>query len=194
MGIQLHPPDDEPWLSWRGVCYLIAAMTDQAARHDQKAIDDQMEVNGRQIDKTETLIKQEDDALAAANDRLDKIEQLTKKMPETINDTKAIINQCNEDISALDKVSEGMGNMFPLLDDATAEAKAGFRIAYRENFAETILTITTQLPMDERVKEQIALLLDAFTALPKDCELYAKLQPQLEIARMRIGQQAIKST
>ena len=167
-------------------------MTEQAARHDQKAIDDQMEVNGRQIDKTETLIKQEDDALAAANDRPDKIEQLTKKMPETINDTKAIINQRNEDISALDKVSEGMGNMFPLLDDATAEAIAGFRIAYRENFVETILTITTQLPMDERVKEQIALLLDALTALPKDCELYAKLQPQLEIARMRIGHQAIK--
>ena len=142
MGVQLHPPDDEIWLSWRGVCYLISAMTEQAARHDQKAIDDQMEVNGRQIDKTETLIKQEDDALAAANDRLDKIEQLRKKMPETINDTKAIINQCNEDISALDKVSEGMGNMFPLSDDATAEAKAGFRIAYRENFAETILTIT----------------------------------------------------
>ena len=168
-------------------------MTEEAARHDQKAIDDQMEVNDRQIDKTETLIKQEDDALAAANGRLDKIEQLTKKMPETINDTKGIINQCNEDICALDKVPEGMGNMFLLLDDATAEAKAGFRIAYRENFAETILTITTQFPMDERVKEQIALLLDAFKALPKDCALYAKLQPQLEIARMRIGQQAIKS-
>ena len=183
MCIQLHPPDDESWWKkgrwrlavWREKGYLISAreVTEEAARHDQKAIDDQMEVNDRQIDKTETLIKQEDDALAAANGRLD-------KMPETINDTKAIINQCNEDIGALEKVPEGMGNMFPLLDDATAEAKAGFRIAYRENFAETILTITTQLPMDERVKEQFALLLDALTALPKDCALYAKLQPRLE--------------
>ena len=200
---KLHPPDDEPL--WKKIGWALAGLgeegqitsdredIEEAARKNQKAIDDQMEVNDRQINKTETLMRQEDNALSAANDRLGQIEELAKKMPETINDIKAIINQCDKDISALDKVSEEMGNMFPLLDDATAEAKAGFQIAYRENFVETILTITMQLPLDERVKEQIALLLDALKALPKDSKLYAKLQPQLEVARARIGQQAIKS-
>ena len=166
---------------------------EEAARLDQKALDEQWEINEKQIEKTNELIRQEDDSLARVNDRLQKIEKLAETVPKAITDTKAFIKQGDEDISVLDKVAGEMDSIFPLLNDATAEAKAGFRIAYREKFAETILTITTQVPTDEKVKEQIALLLDNFKALPRESKLYTKLQPQLEAARVRIGQQTIRT-
>ncbi|KAL9603543.1 MAG: hypothetical protein Q9219_001045 [cf. Caloplaca sp. 3 TL-2023] len=200
----LHPPDDEPL--WKKFGWSLAGMPEEgqamsdreqleeAARQDQKAIDEQTDVNSRQIDQTESLIKEQDGTLASTNRQLDKLDTLTKKISETIKDTMDNIKRYDHDIGALDKVSEEMENMFPLLDDATAEAKAGFKIAYRQMFAETILTIMTQLPMDENVKQQVEVLLDSFKAFQKDSKLYAKLQPQLEIVRMKISQQTIKPT
>ena len=75
---------------------------EQSARQDQKAIDDQRRITNSQIERTEDLIKREDQSLIAVKDPLDKIEKLTATIPKTIDNTKAFVKQCDEDISVLD--------------------------------------------------------------------------------------------
>ena len=160
-------------------------MLTESCRRDQEAIDDEMEVNDEQIENTERLIQEYNSSLETINDSQESITDLIPDVQDKIADGKAIVANDKRDITALDEICESMTKMYSLLCDATAKAKVGFKLAYRKTFAEMILTILMEVPMDNKVGKQIVPVVRAFDNFPQDSSIYTDLKPKIEAARSR---------